>query len=110
MSLPKDLKRRDQVRMKAKFYRVWGFKSKVGPAKSPLLIGIGDITVETYEPETGMSDPVTAGLIIFSFLVLILMIAILKFDRRRAALFSDTLAAKKKPSSEKRPSYAETTL
>lgn len=93
---PTSLKRRDQVRMKAKFYRVWGFKSKAGLAKSPLLVGVGEITVENVELKTGLDDPVTAGLIGFSLLVLILVIVILRFDRRRAALFSDTLAAKKK--------------
>jgi hypothetical protein len=93
---PKDLKRRDQVRIKGKFYRIWGFKSKKGRAKSPFLVGVGDLVVETYDPPTGLDDPVTAGLIAFSVLVLVLVIVILRFDRRRASLFADTLTAKKK--------------
>ena len=94
---PKNLKKRDQVRMKGVFYRVWGLKSKrTSRGRSPLLVGFGEIDVFTVEPKTGLDDPVTLGLIFFSVLVLVLVIIVLWFDRRRAALFSDTLSAKKK--------------
>ncbi len=93
---PRDLKKRDQVRMKAVFYRIWAYNRKKGQTKSPLLVGIGDIDVFTVEPKTGLDDPVTAGLIGFAFLVIVLVIAVLAYDRRRASLFADTLAAKRK--------------
>ncbi len=92
---PKNLKKRDQVRMKATFYRVWGFKSQKGRAKSPFLVGLGEMEVFSVEQETGLDDPLTLGLIVFSVLVLILVIVVLRFDRRRAAVFADTMKAKK---------------
>ncbi|MEE9394717.1 MAG: hypothetical protein V3W41_19670 [Planctomycetota bacterium] len=89
-----DLDVADEVIIRGVFYRVWGFKSREGFSRSPLVIGVGDI--EVYKRPSNAFSGIILGFAVFCLLCVVLVALVLRRDRRRSELFRKSLNAKKK--------------